>query len=137
MSGSGGLSLVVFSGGFDRVHYALSIAAAAAAVGRPVSLLFAGRAVRALLPGGWPDLDPAEDGTPPATRDAVCAARGVAGFDELLESCAALGVHMVACEMALRLLDPPAAAAPRADLGATVGGIVGFLDRSAGSITFV
>ena len=34
------LSIVVYSGKFDEVHYALVMASAAAAVGRPVTLFF-------------------------------------------------------------------------------------------------
>ena len=34
------LSIVVYSGKFDEVHYALVMASAAAAVGRPVTMFF-------------------------------------------------------------------------------------------------
>lgn len=133
MPRSDGLSLVVFSGGFDRVHYALSMAAAAAATGRRVSLLVSGRAVRALLPEGWRELDPADDGAPPAERDRFLTARGIASFEELLEACAALEVRIIVCEMALRALDLPAGTPLRADVPASIGGIVGFLDLAAGA----
>ena len=133
-----GLSLVVFSGGFDRVHYALSMAAAAAATGRPVSLLVSGRAVRALLPEGWRDLDPADDGSAPAERDRLFAARGIATFGELLEACAALEVRVIVCEMALRSLGMSSETPFRHDVPATVGGIVTFLESAAGGdIVFV
>ena len=144
MTISGGLSLVVFSGGYDRVHYALAMAAAAAATGRPVSLLFSGRALTALLaesaPGrqGWLGLDPADDGSLPAERDRVFAERGIATLDELLTACAALGVTVIACEMALRALGLPAGSRLRDDVPATVGGIVSFLGTTAGAnIIFV
>jgi peroxiredoxin family protein len=39
-----------------------------------------------------------------AALDARNRARGVAGFEELLQACAALGVGLIACEMGLRAL---------------------------------
>ena len=143
MSGSK-LSLVVYSGGFDRVHYALAMAAAAAATGRSVSLLVTGRALPALIETGeperpgWNDLDAADDGSPPARRDRIFADRGVAGFEELLTSCAALGVGVIVCEMGLRALGLPADVRLRSDIPHRVGGIVTFLGAAeGGQIIFV
>ena len=139
-----GLSLVVFSGGFDRVHYALAMAAAALATGAPVSLLFTGRALPALVESGeaerpgWHALDAADDGSAPAVRDGVLAGRGVAGFEELLTACAALGATVIVCEMGLRALGLPAGVRLRADIPHRVGGIVTFLGAAgAGGILFV
>ncbi len=42
------LSIIVFSGDFERVHYALAMAAAAAAVDRPTTLFFTMEAIGAL-----------------------------------------------------------------------------------------
>ena len=57
----GRLSIVVHSGAFDRVHYALMMAAAAAAVDRPVTLFFTMGATQALRrPDGWVNLSGAE-----------------------------------------------------------------------------
>ena len=138
------LSLVVFSGGFDRVHYALAMAAAAAATGRAVSLLVTGRAIPALIAGesretpGWHGLDAADDGSAPTARDAVFAARGVAGFEELLTSCAALEATVIVCEMGLRALGLPSDVRLRADVPHRVGGIVTFLGGAeGGDILFV
>lgn len=103
--GSQGLALIVQSGGYDRVHYALVTAAAAAATGRPVILFFTGRALPALMPkGGWRRLDFSDDGTSPEARDQTLAHRGVATMEELLEACAALDVRFLACEMGWRAL---------------------------------
>lgn len=103
--GSQGLALIVQSGGYDRVHYALVIASAAAATGRPVTLFFTGRALPALLERqGWRRLDFSDDGTSPEARDATLAHRGVATFEELLSACAELGVRFLACEMGWRAL---------------------------------
>ena len=56
-SGPDKLSIVVFSGDFDRIHYALVMAAAAVASNTPVTLFFtmwAGRALEAPLAEGKP-----------------------------------------------------------------------------------
>ncbi|MDG5496870.1 DsrE/DsrF/DrsH-like family protein [Niveispirillum sp. BGYR6] len=103
--GSQGLALIVQAGGYDRVHYALVLASAAAATGRPVTLFFTGRALPALLDGkGWRRLDFSDDGTSPEARDATLAHRGVATIEELLTACAELGVRFLACEMGWRAL---------------------------------
>lgn len=119
----GKLSLIVFSGDYERVHYALAAAAAAAAIDRPATLFFTMEAARALCAGdggepGWHRLAGAD-------ADAERRARGVAGFDELLEACAELGVRFMACEMGLRA----AGIAPeslRQDLRIDIAGLVSF-----------
>ncbi|WP_119680128.1 DsrE/DsrF/DrsH-like family protein [Indioceanicola profundi] len=103
--GSQGLAIVIHAGGYDRVHYALVLASGAAATGRPVTLFFTGRALPALMDGqGWRQLDPADDGTPAAEREAVLEARRVATMEELLEACGELDVRFLACEMGWRAL---------------------------------
>ncbi len=124
------LSLAVFSGDFERVHYALVMASAAAAIGRKVTLFFTMEASRALLKtgrDGWGD-----------EKDRVYRERGVAGFEELLTSCAALGVRFLVCEMGLRALNIERGEL-RDDLGIEEGGVVTFLnDASAtGSMLFI
>lgn len=123
------LSLVVFSGEFERVHYALAMAAGAAASNRAVTLFFTMGAARALV--DWRAL-------PGAERDQDLAQRGVAGFEELLEACVALGVTVMVCEMGLRALGI-AAHDLRPDVPVTAGGIVSFLaDASAdGAMLFL
>ena len=132
------LSVVLFSGDFERVHYALSMVAAAAAVDRPTTLFLtmgaigALRAERADGTPGWTALPGA------AARDAEFAERGVATVEELISACAALGVRIMVCEMGLR-----AVGLVRGDLRQDVkleeGGIVTFLnDASAhGAVMFV
>lgn len=123
------LSLVVFSGEFERVHYALAMAAGAAASNRAVTLFFTMGAARALV--DWRAL-------PGAERDQDLRQRGVAGFEELLEACVALGVTVMVCEMGLRALGI-AAGDLRPDVPVTAGGIVSFLaDASAnGAMLFL
>lgn len=145
MQGPDSLSIVVFSGGFDRVHYALVMASAAAATNRRVTLFFTGRALRALVheiePGvlGWHDLDAADDGSRPAERDRWFAKQGIATFEELLEACVALGVTVMACEMGVKALGLPAGAELRADIPVARGGVVTFLGNAspAGASFFI
>lgn len=123
------LSIVVFSGSFERVHYALVMAAAAVASNTPVTLFFTMGAARALV--DWRSL-------PGAAADADLRAKGLAGFEELLEACVALGVTFMVCEMGLRALGIDAASL-RPDVPVTAGGIVTFLADASrdGGMLFV
>jgi peroxiredoxin family protein len=143
LAGPDKLSIVVFSGGFERVHYALVMASAAAAGNRKATLFFTGRALWALVAEedgapGWHRLDAAEDGAKPAARDADFQARGVAAFEELLEASVALGVTVMACEMGLRAGGIEVARL-RADVPVVSGGVVTFLNdaSSQGGLLFV
>jgi Uncharacterized conserved protein len=101
---AGALSVVVFSGDFERVHYALVLASAAAALGGPATLFFTGEAIRALVANdGWRML-PAAGGATGGEIDTGYVSRGVAGFAELLEACVAMGVRFIVCEMGLRVI---------------------------------
>ena len=123
------LSLVVFSGDFQRVHYALAMAAGAVASNKVVTLFFTMGAARALV--DWRAL-------PGAEADADLRAKGLAGFEELLDACVALGVTIMVCEMGLKALgiDP---ASLRADVPVAAGGIVTFLADASkdGGMLFV
>jgi peroxiredoxin family protein len=138
------LSIVVFSGDFDRIHYALVMAAAAVASNTPVTLFFtmwAGRALEGPLPDGSPAWSrlPVSGGTlTAAAMDEQFKARGVAHFEELLEACVALGVVFMVCEMGLKALgmDPDRL---RPDIPVTKGGVVTFLADASkdGAMVFV
>lgn len=137
------LSIVVFSGDFDRIHYALVMAAAAVASNTPVTLFFtmwAGRALERPLPDGrpaWARL-PVGGGGSAEELDAQFAARNVARFEELLEACVALGVTFMVCEMGLKALgmDPDGL---RPDVPVAKGGVVTFLADASkdGAMVFV
>lgn len=137
----GKLSLVVHAGDYGRVHYALSMAAAAAATNRPATLFFTMGALRALTKDdGWKAL-PAGDAAPGKTgaeQDAAMAARKLATFDELLAACVAFKVKIMVCEMGLRAVGLTKADL-RADLAVEDGGIVTFLSDAAagGAMLFV
>lgn len=138
------LSIVVFSGAFDRVHYALVMAAAAVASNTPVTLFFtmwAGRALEKPTADGtpaWHRLPASEDGRGAAEMDAQFRRAGVATFEELLEACIALGVRFMVCEMGLKALgmDPDDL---RPDVPVAKGGVVTFLADASrdGGMLFV
>ena len=131
-----GLSIIVFSGGFDRVHYALSMAAAAA-INRAATLFFSGRALRALLPNdGWQTLNPADDGTTPAVRNTHFAAAGIATWAELFSACTALNVTIMACEMGLRA-EGLTLQDLRQDIVIQPGGLVTLYQKTEGQLVFV
>lgn len=130
------LSIIVYSGDYGRVHYALAMASAAAAINRPVTLFFTMGGIRALTKpakGGWGALPVTDDtghGTG-AAQDAAMAEKGLATFEELLAACVAFKVTIMVCEMGLRAVDLTMADL-RADVPYQEGGIVSFLaDASA------
>jgi peroxiredoxin family protein len=138
------LSVFVFSGAFDRVHYALAIASAAAATNRAVTLFFTMGAVRALVQAGadgvpgWVGLAGCEDGGDAAARDASYAEKGIATFEELLSACVELGVAFQVCEIGLKA-EGIEAARLRADVPVKAGGIVSFLGDASdrGAMLFI
>ena len=103
------LSIVVFSGDFERVHYALVLASGTAALGTPTTLFFTMGATRALLASdaegipGWRNLPAAENRTGGEADDDF-RAKGVAGFEDLFAACVELDVRFLVCEMGLRAL---------------------------------
>lgn len=127
------LSIVVFSGEFDRIHYALVMAAAAVATNIPVTLFFTMGAAKALRKdAGWRQLPGA------AEMDAGFQAKNLASFEELLEACVALGVTFMVCEMGLKALGLDAADL-RDDVPLSQGGVVTFLADASkdGAMLFV
>jgi peroxiredoxin family protein len=133
------LILVVLAGSFERVHYALATAAAAAAADRPTTLFFAQGAVRAIVKNaGWrrlPVTDPSLGGNDAAALDKAWQARGVARFEELLTACKELRVTFLVCSMGLRVADVTSAEL-RADLAIGETGLVDVLSRP-GTLSFI
>lgn len=141
------LSIVVYAGTFDKVHYALVMAAAAAAMGKPVTLFFTMGGIRALMA-------PLGDGTPawrsmPVSSDSglegvsggqvddTFKERGVATFEELLQACTELNVKFMVCEMGLRAMGMERDDL-RKDVTIKAGGVVTFLnDASASGATIL
>ena len=124
----GGMALIVLEGSYERVHYALAMAAAAAAIGRKATLFFTNHALHALAAPrhnapGWHGLRPDAEGRSALAQDKARIAAKVGGFDELLDACAEMGVRLMACEMGLRNAGLTSAAL-RADLPIEVSGLV-------------
>jgi peroxiredoxin family protein len=117
----GGVSIIVRSGKYEDVHYALALAAAAVAVNKPAVLFFTMAGIRALT-GPPPALDDWQ-------RDAINRQRGVGDFETLLQACVELGVRFIVCEMGLRSLDIDRTTL-RADVPFTVAGIVTLLEET-------
>ena len=117
----GGLSIIVRSGKYEDVHYAMAMASAAVAVNKPALLFFTMAGIRALM--GPPP--PLEDWT----RDAENRQRGVGDFETLLQACVELGVRFIVCEMGLRSFAIDRTKL-RADVPFTVAGIVTLLEET-------
>lgn len=138
------LSIVVFSGQFDKVHYALVMASAAAATDTPVTLFFTMEAVRNILrPGAdgmesWATQNTTMCIETGADMNAGFIERGVADFETLLSACVDLGVRFMVCEMGLKALDLDRADI-RDDLPMELGGVVTFLNDASkdGAVIFV
>jgi peroxiredoxin family protein len=109
-------SLVLHDGQYDRVHYGLVMASAAAAIGRTVTILFAGSAVEVL-----------QQSYVLPEQDNQFQARGVAGLEELLGACHELGSRVIVCETALAIADIKAVDL-RTDLALETGGFVTYLN---------
>ena len=116
MSQASPFSLVLHDGAFDRVHYGLIMASAAAAISRDVTILFAGSAVRIL-----------HTAFRPPEEDQHNVDRNIAGLEELLTACSDLGVRMIVCETALAMAEMKPEEL-RTDLGLQTGGFVSYLN---------
>lgn len=121
------LSLIIQSGAFDRVHYALVMASAALATGKPVTLFFTMAGTRALTPG-WADTG----------KEEAFAAEGLATFEELLAACRELEATFMVCELGLRS-EKLETSDLRDDVKITEGSAVSFLSDASrhGSMLYV
>lgn len=142
MTDKSALNIVVYDGHYDKVHYALAMAAAAAAIDRPVCLFFTMDACRALMreedgSPSWPAL-PTTTGETGAVMDACFQSEKIGAFEELLEACVDMDVSIMVCEMGLkaRALD---AGHLRDDVAVKPGGLVTFLSGPAqdGQLVFI
>jgi peroxiredoxin family protein len=138
------LSVVVFSGHFDKVHDALTLAAAAVATDTPATLFFTMGALRALQApdahgtAAWRCLPLGEGEGDGGTLDDDFRARGVATFEELLAATVEMGVLFMACEMGLRALGLEAGGL-RGDVPIETVGAVTFLNDASkhGTVLFI
>jgi len=138
------LSMVVFSGQYDKVHYALVMASAAAATDTPVTLFFTMEATRSLLKPdtseapGWSLQNTSTCLETGADMDARFQDTQVADFETLLSACVELGVRFMVCEMGLKAMDLTRDEL-RADVPIEMGGVVTFLNdaHKDGSVLFI
>ncbi|MBF0129279.1 MAG: DsrE/DsrF/DrsH-like family protein [Alphaproteobacteria bacterium] len=138
------LSVIVQSGEFNKVHYALAVAGAAIATNIPTTLFFTMGATRALLKAGsdgrpgWTRMPIEGGGGSAADLDNEFAARGVATFEDLLSACVALGVSLMVCEMGLRAMGIELSDL-RGDVPLSGGGLATFLAGASrqGAMLFV
>lgn len=121
------VSIVVYSGDADKVHYALVMASAAAAVDTPTTLFFTMEACRALLPGGWETMPLSTRDGDGASLDALHIERSIGRFEELLSACVSLNVRIIVCEMGLKAVGLTFESL-RDDLNLEQAGVVTFLN---------
>ncbi len=127
------LSIIIFSGDFDKIHYALAMASAAAAIDIPVTLLFTMGATSALLASpenAWQNLPGggvAKNGGTGDDINNIFKKRKVASFEELLQSCVSLKVKFMVCEMGLRAMELDIKTL-RSDIPIQAGGLVTFFN---------
>jgi len=141
MSGPDKLSIIVHSGVFDKVHYALAMAAAAAATNRAATLFFTMEAITALKgrgdQAGWRAMATTGGGRG-ADRDRDFADNGIGAFEDLLDACETMGVAIMVCEMGLKAIGLRRDDL-RGDIAIKEGGIVTFLNdaEKTGQILFI
>ena len=137
------LSLVVFSKHIDRIHYALVMASATAAISTPVTVFFTMGATLAL---GKPDENgtypyqtmPAEGYNNGAEMNEAFAQKNVADFETLLGACIELDVKFMVCEMGLQTIGIKREDL-RDDISVEIGGVVTFMNDASndGSMVFI
>ena len=138
------LSIVVFSGEFDKVHYALVMASAAAATDTDVTLFFTMEGARAMLgpdengAPGWTKQPTTSTFATGADMDQAFQDRSVAEFEPLLRACTELGVRFMVCEMGLKALGLERTQL-RGDVTFEIGGVVTFLNDAShdGAMLFI
>ena len=138
------LAIVVFSGEFDKVHYALTMASAAAASNTPATLFFTMKACRAVMKpdangiAPWQTMPVSDGNETGRAMDRRFEACRVATFEELMSACIELGVTFMVCEMGLRAMNFTRDDL-RADIDFTEGGVVSFLNAASkdGAVLFI
>lgn len=112
------LAIIVGSAAHDRLHAALSLAAASAALGREISVYLHAEAVRIADPAAVWD------------EDTRFAAAGAPTLRELIDSAVELGVAITACQTGLALAG---LSAESLKPGITAGGLIDYLSRAGGA----
>jgi len=130
------LSIIIYDHHYDKVHYALVMASAAAAIGRPVTVFFTMGACGAIQatdknrPASWAALPLSDEDGTGAERDKYYKRTGIATMEELIEASVAFGVRFLVCEMGLRAKGLEQTAL-RADINIEHSGVVTFLNDAS------
>ncbi len=138
------LSIVVYDGHYDKVHYALAMASSAAALEMPVTLFFTMNASKALMLSAddghpvWQDLPLSEQEGAGRDMDDQFKSQKIGAFEDLLTACVELGVTFMVCEMGLKARNLSAESL-RQDIPVEPGGLVTFLSNTSknGSVVFI
>ena len=115
-----GLTIILQSKAVDRIHYALMLAAANAALDAPTTLFFATEAVEALTPGALGALKTSA-GEAGAAYLARLEQAGVASPADLLEALTELEAELAVCDTALAAAGLAAGDLDRAERFSTTG----------------
>lgn len=136
MSRAHPLGIVLSSGDFSRAHYALMMATAAAAIGRPV-VLFATNAGINALRRRTADGEPGWTHLHGSVRDVELQGRGIAGMADLLVAATELGIRIMVCETGLKA-EGLTASDLSAGVPGEVTGLVSFYEAVGdGAIVFI
>jgi peroxiredoxin family protein len=139
------LSIVVYDGHYDKIHYALAMASAAAAIDTPVTLFFTMDAARSIMKpddidgeAAWRGLAVSQGNGNGGAMDDGFAADKIGTFEELLSACMDFGVTFMVCDMGLKARGLSANNL-RDDIPVTSGGLVTFLSNANadGSVVFI
>ena len=138
------ISIIIYDHHLDKVHYALVMATAAAAIGKPVTLFFTMGASQALLEArpnelpAWTRMPLSDEAGTGFERDQSYKYKGVAQLEELLQACVALGIKFMVCEMGLHAKDIKNNPL-RTDLPIEISGMVTFINdaSSNGVIVYI
>ncbi len=135
-------SVILYSGDFDRIHYGLIAATAAACLDREVTVFITMAACRAFAgKEAWHSLtlsSGAARGIGSAQAlNAYFASQHIATFEELLEAAIALSIRFIVCETGLRA-EKLSLATLASTIPVSAGGMVSFLKHASGGelITF-
>jgi len=138
------LSIIVYSGYFDHIHYALVMASAATAVGRKATLFFTMKAIRALTRSpsdgvqGWSALPLSHGNETARQREHRFKQEGLGTFEDLFDACQSLGVTFMVCELGL-MAEGLTITDLRDDITITAGGAVTFIKQASsnGAMLFI
>ena len=133
------LSIVVYDGHYDKIHYALSMASTAGALNMATTLFFTMDACSALKQNySWRELPLSGVVGSGQIMDNNFKVQNIASFEDLLSACVDLGIKFMVCEMGLKTQEITLNEL-RQDIPFEQGGLATFLSNASkhGSIIFI